>query len=76
MQSKIRLIAAAFLFSAVAFVSCKKTDTNPVTTDETTQLTVQSDDQSRFSAEADAIANDANIVIESNPLLTAKLKIR
>jgi len=74
MQSKICLIVAVFLLSAVAFVSCKKIDTNPVTSDETTQLSVQSDDQSRFSAKADAIANDANIVMESNASFNGKIE--
>jgi hypothetical protein len=74
MQSKIRLITATFLLSAVVFVSCKKTDTNPVTTDQTTELSTQADDQSRVSTEVDAIANDGNIVLESNAAFNGKIE--
>ena len=49
MQLKIRFIASAILLMTVAFVSCKKTDTTPSTTDQNTELAVQSEDQSNFS---------------------------
>lgn len=74
MQSKIRLIASATLIMAVAFVSCKKTDTAPSTTDQNTELTVQSDDQSNFSSQVDAVANDANIVIENNAAFNGRIE--
>lgn len=66
MQSKIRLIAAVTLIMAVTFVSCKKTDTSSGTSDQTTELTVQADDQASVSAELDAVADDANTIIEYN----------
>ncbi|MBC7510077.1 MAG: hypothetical protein H7320_15225, partial [Ferruginibacter sp.] len=44
----------------------KKTDTTPSTTDQNTELAVQSEDQSNFSSQVDAVANDANIAIENN----------
>ena len=74
MQSKIRLIASATLIMAVAFVSCKKTDTTPSTTDQNTELAVQSDDQSNFSTQVDAVANDANIVIENNVAFNGRIE--
>ena len=74
MQSKIRLIAAVILLMAVSFVSCKKTDTNPPTTDTTTDLAVHADDESRFSGEVDGIATDANIVMESNASFNGRIE--
>lgn len=74
MQSKIRLIAAVVLLMTVSFVSCKKTDTTPPSTDTTADLAVHSDDESRFSGEIDAIANDANIVIESNASFNGRIE--
>ena len=74
MQLKIRLIAAVTLIMAVAFVSCKKADTTPTTTDPTTELTAQSDDQSNVSAGTDAIENDVDLVLESNPSFNGKIE--
>lgn len=74
MQSKIRLLTAVALIMAVVFVSCKKTDTNPATTDTTTEIAAQADDQSSVSTEIDAIANDANIVIEGNVAFNGKIE--
>ena len=73
MQSKIRLIAAVTLIMAVAFVSCKKTDTTPSTTDTSTEIAAQADDQSNVSTEVDAIANDANVIIEGNATFNGKI---
>jgi len=74
MQSKTRLITAITFLMAVSLVSCKKTDTNPPTTDETTNLSVHSDDESRFSNEIDAIATDANTVIEDNASFNGRIE--
>lgn len=74
MQSKIRLIAAATLIMAVAFVSCKKTDTTPATADNTTEIAAQADDQSNVSTQVDAIANDANVIVEGNAAFNGKIE--
>jgi hypothetical protein len=74
MQSKIRLIAAVILVMAASFVSCKKTDTNPPATDPTAELTVQADDESRISSEIDAIANDANVTMESDAAFNGRIE--
>lgn len=73
MQSKIRLIAGITFIMAVAFVSCKKTDTTTTTTDQGTELAVQSDDQSNFSAQVDAVANDANLIVENDKAFNGKI---
>ncbi|MBC7423664.1 MAG: hypothetical protein H7334_09455 [Ferruginibacter sp.] len=75
MKSTFRLIAAVIVIILVAVVSCKKqSTTTTTTTDDATQLSVQSDDQSRFSGEIDAVANDANIVIENNASFNGRVE--
>jgi hypothetical protein len=74
MQSKIRLIAAVTFIMAAAFTSCKKTDTNQSASDQTTELTAQADDQSSVSTELDAVANDANTILESNVAFNGKIE--
>lgn len=77
MKSRFRLIAAVIVMMSVAFVSCKKESTattTTTTTDDATQFSVQSDDQSRFSGEIDAVANDANIVMESNASFNGRVE--
>jgi hypothetical protein len=48
---------------AFLFASCKKNSSDAV--DYTTQSSTHSDDQSRFSNESDAVANDVNLSMES-----------
>ncbi len=77
MKSRFRLIAAVIVMMSVAFVSCKKESTattTTTTTDDATQFSVQSDDQSRFFGEIDAVANDANIVMESNASFNGRVE--
>ncbi len=74
MQSKIRLLTAVALCMSIAFVSCKKNDTTNPTTDQTTELTAHSDDETTVSTETDALADDANIAIESNASFNGKVE--
>lgn len=62
MKKTFQLAFLAFLAISISFSSCKKTDTTAA--DESSQLTTHSDDQARFATESDAIANDANTVID------------
>jgi len=55
----------AALALSVSFISCKKTDSNPVPI-ENTDLVAHSDDQSSFAQSTDDVANDANTSIENN----------
>ena len=53
----------AFIFSvSFIFQACKKDAVGKI--DCTTESSVQSDDQSRFSNETDAVVNDANATLE------------
>ena len=68
---KTRIISLALsIFSLVfIFTACKKENS---TTDYTTELSEQSDDQSQFSSETDAVADDANIALETSSFFTAR----
>jgi hypothetical protein len=62
MKKHFSYLSVAILSAAILFTSCKKDKT---TTDDTTVYKVAADDQSRFSNETDAAANDANTAVEN-----------
>ena len=72
MKTKIAHILATVLFFVAIFSACKKENSNPKT-DESTEIAVQSDDQSRFSNEIDAVATDADISIENSTGFTGRV---
>jgi hypothetical protein len=60
-----------FIFSfAFIFTACKKENS---TVDFSAELSNQSDDQSQFSSETDAVANDADIALETTSFFTARI---
>lgn len=63
MKKQISFFMASMIAMSVIFFSCKKTDTE--TTNDGTELAIHSDDQARFSNETDAVANDANTIIDN-----------
>jgi hypothetical protein len=63
MKMQFRYLSVAVLSAAILFTSCKKDKTSTI--DDTTEYKVQADDQSRFSNETDAAANDANTAVEN-----------
>jgi hypothetical protein len=71
MKTKIALFLATVVFFVAIFTACKKENSDPKT-DENTQIAVQSDDQSRFSGEIDAVANDADLSVENNVSFTGR----
>jgi hypothetical protein len=60
----LSLFATIFSLSFL-FTSCQK-DSTPAN-DYTTETSAHSDDQSRFSNEVDAVANDADVTLETTP---------
>ena len=58
MKMKILSLSAAAFSVALMFTACKKD--NSTSTDYTSEVSTQSDDESRFSAESDAVSNAAN----------------
>ena len=65
MKTRILLLATVIFSSSISFTSCKKEKGSTLETDYTTETSVHSDDQSRFSGETDAVANDADLVLEA-----------
>lgn len=70
MRFRLLSLSALILSLTFLFTSCQKnTDTNA---DFTTESSAHSDDQSRFSDEVDAVANDINLQMEANPGFTGR----
>ncbi len=63
MKKLFSFVLAGTLATAVLLCNCKKDD-NDSNTDQT-ELAIHSDDQSRFSSEIDAVANDANTAVDN-----------
>jgi hypothetical protein len=61
MKKTLHFLVITVMAISVTFTSCKKADTSS----DNSELATHSDDQSRFSNETDAVANDANTAIES-----------
>lgn len=64
MKSTLLSFVLTVLAVSLVFSSCKKERGS--SEDFTTETSTHSDDQSRFSAEVDAVANDANLLLESS----------
>jgi hypothetical protein len=73
MKTKIVLFLATALFFVAIFTACKKDNSNSKNNGTETEVAVQSDDQSRFSSEIDAVANDADISIENSPAFIGRV---
>lgn len=66
----MKKIFAVTLILGFIFSSCQKDDVTA--TDYITETTLHADDQSRFSEETDAVANDANLVLEASAGFTGR----
>jgi hypothetical protein len=62
MKRQLILVVAIVASTAIALFSCKK---QSASIDNSAQVLVQSDDQSRFSTETDDVSNDANAALEN-----------
>lgn len=63
MKTKILLLAAIIFGTAIFFSACQKNTSG--STDETTQVTTEADDQSTVSNESDDASNDADAMVEA-----------
>lgn len=72
MQRINRLLLLLILPALVSLYSCKKEASSNDEVDQVTEITTHSDDQSRVSADMDAISDDANNSIEDFPMLAGK----
>lgn len=68
-MKKILFLSFMTLICAVTFTACTKEDKEENNNDE---VSTSADDQSRFSGEADAIALDVGIALESNSSFTGR----
>lgn len=69
-MKKTSLFHYLFAFTLlIIFAACKKDGNN-----NNDEITTHSDDQSQFSSEIDAIANDADVTIESSSSLTGRFE--
>lgn len=60
-------LATAALCTTILFTSCKKEASNNSNEPSETEMNAHADDQNRVSGDMDAINNDLNLVMESNP---------
>ncbi len=65
MKARILSLAAIIFSFSLIFTACQKSASTD--TDYTNESSVHSDDQSRFSAEVDAVANDADAALDVTP---------
>jgi hypothetical protein len=70
MKKQILLLTIFIFALLLSFTACKKEKGN--TTDNTTEATTQTQDQSVFSDEVDASANDADAAVEFSPSFTGR----
>jgi hypothetical protein len=72
MKKNALLLSTTIFFLVTIFTACKK-ETSPAGDDNTTEVSVQSDDQARFSTEVEAVANDADLALESSANFAGRL---
>jgi hypothetical protein len=71
MQINFRHLPVVALAIFTTLTACKKDASE---TDPASELTAQSDDQSRVSTQIDGVANDANIALESSSAFSGKMQ--
>lgn len=70
MKTRILSLTAIVFSLSLLFTACKKDSSAAV--DYTDESSAQADDQSRFSTEEDAVANDANLSLEATSGFTGR----
>ena len=70
MKARIIFSALIIFLASLIFTSCQKSVSGSA--DETTQVTLQADDQSRVSSDVDATANDADVMLESTSAFSGR----
>lgn len=74
MKTRLQLLATVFLSTTILFTACKKEKDSASETDFTTESSTHTDDQSRFSSEIDAVANDADLALEASSGFAGRLE--
>ena len=71
MKTRILSLAVIAFSLTLSVTSCKK-ESSSADVDYTDESTVHSDDQARFSSESDAVANDADLMLEATSGFTGR----
>jgi hypothetical protein len=71
-MKKNAFLLSTTLFLITVFTACKK-ETSPAGNDNTAEVSTHSDDQARFSSEVDAVANDADLALETSSNFTGRV---
>jgi hypothetical protein len=69
MKARMLIHTAALCCAVLIFISCQK---NAASVDYNTESTIHSDDQNRISIEVDAVANEANLLLEATSGFSGK----
>jgi outer membrane murein-binding lipoprotein Lpp len=69
MKKQFARLGLMVLSLSLVFASCKKESSG---TDLTTEVSTQSDDQSQFSSDVDAVSNDVNLALETESGFAAR----
>ena len=72
MKKNALILSTTIFLLVVLFAACKK-ENSPAGNDNTAEASAQSDDQARFSSEVDAVANDADLALESSANFTGRM---
>ncbi len=64
MKLRILSLSTIILSLSLVFTACQKNSNSGTDTDYSSESTIQSDDQSRFTSESDAIANDVDVTVD------------
>lgn len=70
MKPRILSLVISILSISILFTACKKEGSD--SQDYSAETAAHSDDQSRFSTEVDAVANDANLALEVTPAFSGR----
>jgi len=73
MHSNIRLLPVLALTLCSTFIACKK-DTSQQQQEQNPELTIHAEDQSRVSAEMDAVDLDLNYALEKNASFSGRMQ--
>lgn len=72
MKQKSLFLSLVIFSFVLSFTACKKESTSGDNIDSSTEISMQSDDQLTFSSETDAVANDADIALETTTYFTGR----
>ena len=72
MKTRIYLLSMA-AFLTLGYIGCKKDTVSPPVVDYSTEMATHTDDDSRFSTEIDAVADDANTVVDNYTSINGRI---